>query len=185
MWRCTRSSSGPASRRATSAGGRRRGGRLACVQILHTWLTCVKTPAIRRHNLAQLAEGTQVRVLPCAAVALSFVAIAVRANPAEYSQAMLKLATERGCMACHSVLPPPKRADGLPPIAPAWRDIAIRYRDDPGASERLTQEVMTGSDRQARHWSGKVSDVGMPGNADVVTEQEARILVNWLLVLVP
>ena len=128
---------------------------------------------------------SQLRILPCAAAALLIAASPVRATPAEYAEAMLKLATDRGCMACHSILPTPKRADGLPPIAPAWRDIASKYRDDPGASERLTRTVMTGSNPKSRHWAGKVSDVTMPSNAAVVTQPEARALVNWLLVLVP
>jgi len=126
-----------------------------------------------------------MRVLPIAAAALFSVATPVRATPAEYAESMLKLATDRGCMSCHSILPVPRRADGLPPIAPAWRDIAIRYRDDPRASDRLTRTVMTGSNPAARHWSGKVGEVAMPPNATVVSESEARRLVNWLLVLVP
>lgn len=126
-----------------------------------------------------------MRILTCAAAALLVVAVPARATPAEYGQAMLDLATQRGCMACHGIVPAAQRADGLPPIAPAWRDIATRYRDDPGASERLTRTVMTGSNPDARHWAGKVSDVTMPSNATVVTEAEARTLVNWLLVLVP
>ena len=121
----------------------------------------------------------------CALGALWLAALPVGATPAEYAEAMLKLATDRGCMACHTVLPAAKRADGLPPIAPAWRDIAIKYRDDPSASERLTRTVITGSNPKSRHWAGKVSDVAMPPNADVVTQNEARALVNWLLVLVP
>ena len=121
-----------------------------------------------------------------AAVALVVaMAVPVRATPAEYAQTMLKLATDRGCMACHTITPAPSRADGLPPIAPAWRDIAIKYRDDPAAHERLVRTVMTGSDPKARHWVGKVSAVNMPPHAAVVTEREARELVNWLLVLVP
>lgn len=119
------------------------------------------------------------------AAALLIVATSVRANKAENDAAMLELATSRGCMACHSILPLPKRADGLPPIAPAWRDIAVKYRDDPVASERLTKTVMTGSNPNARHWAGKVSTVTMPPNAVVVSEAEARVLVNWILVLVP
>ncbi|HSW24316.1 MAG TPA: c-type cytochrome [Burkholderiaceae bacterium] len=121
----------------------------------------------------------------CALGALWLAALPVGATPAEYAEAMLKLATDRGCMACHTVLPAAKRADGLPPIAPAWRDIAIKYRDDPSASERLTRTVITGSNPKSRHWAGKVSDIAMPPNADVVTQNEARALVNWLLVLVP
>jgi cytochrome c len=126
-----------------------------------------------------------MRISICTAAALLIVVAPVRANKAENDAAMLKLASASGCMACHTILPAPKRPDGLPPIAPAWRDVAIRYRDDPGASARLTRTVMTGSDSRSRHWVGKVSDVTMPPNAVVVTEAQARVLVNWMLVLVP
>ena len=126
-----------------------------------------------------------MRSLPYTAAALLFAATPVAATPAENYAAMLKLATHSGCMACHSILPLPKRADGLPPIAPAWRDIAIKYRDDPAAANRLTRTVMTGSNPNARHWAGKVSAVTMPPNAVAVSQADARMLVNWLLVLVP
>lgn len=120
-----------------------------------------------------------------AAATLTLAALPAGATPAEYGEAMFRLATERGCLACHTLQPAARRADGLPPIAPAWLDIARRYRDDPGASERLTRAVMTGSNPKARHWAGKVSDANMPPNASVVTAREARALVNWILVLVP
>jgi cytochrome c len=107
------------------------------------------------------------------------------ANPAENDVAMLKLAAQRGCMACHTVLPGHKRADGLPPIAPAWRDIAIKYRDDPAASERLTRIVMRGSNPRESHWVGKVSPVTMPPHVGSISQTDARMLVNWILVLVP
>jgi cytochrome c len=123
-------------------------------------------------------------MLPFAVAAL-VVAAPARATQAENDAAMLKLATHSGCMDCHSILPAPRRADGLPPIAPAWRDIAIKYRDDPGASNRLTRTVMTGSNPNSRHWVGKVSDVTMPPNTVAVSETNARRLVNWILVLVP
>ena len=126
-----------------------------------------------------------MRILPYAMAALSIAATPAVATKAEYDAAMLELATDSGCMACHSILPTAKRADGLPPIAPAWRDVAIKYRDDPGASDRLTRTVMTGSDPNSRHWAGKVSAVTMPPNAAALTEADARMLVNWILVLVP
>lgn len=126
-----------------------------------------------------------MRILRYAVAALFVAATPARATQAEYEAAMLRLATDSGCMSCHSILPTPKRADGLPPIAPAWRDIAIKYRDDPGASNRLTRTVMTGSNPYSRHWAGKVGAVTMPPNAVAVTEADARMLVNWILVLVP
>jgi cytochrome c len=126
-----------------------------------------------------------MRPLLFAASVLSFAAPLAGATPAENDEAMLRLANTSGCMACHGVVPAPKRADGLPPIAPAWRDIAIRYRDDAGASERLTRTVMSGSDPRARHWRGKVGVASMPPNATAVSAADARALVNWILVLVP
>lgn len=136
----------------------------------------------------RLAVDMKIPMTWCARSVLALIATAVapaQATPAEYAQTMLKLATERGCMACHAITTAPARPDGLPPIAPAWRDIAIKYRDDPAAHARLVRTVMTGSDPSARHWVGKVSAVNMPPHATVVTEREARELVNWLLVLVP
>ena len=66
-----------------------------------------------------------------------------------------------------------------------WRDVAIKYRDDPGASERLARTVLTGSNPNSRHRAGKVGSVTMPPNASVISEADARALVNWILVLVP
>jgi len=126
-----------------------------------------------------------MRILPYACAVLCLGVTGARANPAENDAAMVKLATSAGCMACHTIVPAPKRADGLPPIAPAWRDIAIKYRDDPVAYERLTRTVMTGSDPKSRHWAGKVGADAMPPNADAVTQEQARVLVDWILVLVP
>ncbi len=119
------------------------------------------------------------------AAALLSAATAAQATPAENDAAMLRLATDSGCMACHSVQPAPRRADGLPPIAPAWRDIALKYRDDVQAYDKLTRTVMTGSDPKVRHWAGKVGATAMPPNAQAISADDARMLVNWILVLVP
>ena len=107
------------------------------------------------------------------------------ATPAENDAAMLRLANDKGCMLCHSIEPKPRRADGLPPIAPAWRDIALKYRDDVEAHDKLTRTVMTGSDPKVRHWAGKVGATAMPPNAQAISADDARMLVNWILVLVP
>jgi cytochrome c len=107
------------------------------------------------------------------------------ATPAENDAAMLRLATDKGCMLCHSIDPKPRRADGLPPIAPSWRELAMKYRDDPLAHRKLTQTVITGADPKARHWSAKVGAATMPPNAATISAEEAHQLVDWLLVLVP
>ena len=88
-------------------------------------------------------------------------------------------------MACHTIQPVPRRADGLPPIAPAWRDVAVKYRDDARAPDRLLRTILAGSNPRSRHWAGKVGDVTMPPNATAISEADARMLVNWILILGP
>lgn len=97
--------------------------------------------------------------------------------------AMLKLATGSGCMTCHHIEPGAKGPDGLPPIGPAWRDVAVRYRGVAGAQDQLTRTVMTGSNPYSSHWKGKVSGLAMPPNEVAIQEADARTLVGWILKL--
>jgi cytochrome c len=125
-------------------------------------------------------------VLPLALCSLALLASgAAQATKADNDAAMVKLATDRGCMDCHSVQPTAPRADGLPPIAPAWRDVSLKYRNDPLAYEKLTRTVLDGSNPARRHWAGQVGAQGMPPNAGEISPADAQMLVNWILVLVP
>lgn len=99
--------------------------------------------------------------------------------------AMQKLATASGCMTCHHIEPGAKGPDGLPPIGPAWRDVAAKYKGQPGAADALTRTVMAGSNPYDSHWKGKVSGLAMPPNAVAVKEADARQLVRWILALGP
>lgn len=98
---------------------------------------------------------------------------------------MPELAAARGCTNCHAIEPDGRRADGLAPIGPAWRDVAIRYRGQRDAEARLVQTVIAGSNPYASHWQGKVSGLAMPPNAVAINAAEARQLVKWILSLAP
>ena len=106
---------------------------------------------------------------------------AAQAMAAPDDAAMLKLATGSGCMTCHHVEPGAKGPDGLPPIGPAWRDVATRYRGVAGAQDQLTRIVMTGSNPYGSHWKGKASGLAMPPNEVAISEADARRLVGWIL----
>ena len=108
---------------------------------------------------------------------------ALTAQAAGNADGMLKLATNAGCMTCHHIEPGAKGPDGLPPVGPAWRDVAERYRGDKAATEKLTHTVMTGSNPYASHWKGKVSGLAMPPNAVAIKESDAKQLVKWILTL--
>ena len=97
--------------------------------------------------------------------------------------AMLALASHSGCLTCHSVKAPQSPDQGTKPIGPAWEDIAVKYRGQRGAAQRLLRTVMNGSNPYASHWSGKVSGLAMPPNQVAISSRDARRLVKWILSL--
>jgi len=92
-------------------------------------------------------------------------------------------AQKAGCMTCHQVEPGGKGPDGIAPIGPAWRDVASKYKSQPGAAEKLTRTVLSGSNPYDSHWKGKVSGLAMPPNAVAIKEADAKAVVNWILAL--
>jgi cytochrome c len=98
-------------------------------------------------------------------------------------ETMLKLASTSGCLTCHQVQPGAPGPNGGPPVGPAWRSVAVKYKGRAGAAAELTRTVMTGSSLYASHWKGEVSGVAMPPNAVAITEPNARALVGWILTL--
>jgi cytochrome c len=102
------------------------------------------------------------------------------AAPAD-DQAALKLATGSGCMTCHHIEPGAKGPNGMPPIGPAWKDVAAKYASVKGAQQQLTATVLAGSSPYESHWKDKVSGLAMPPNMVAITEADAAKLVSWIL----
>ena len=94
---------------------------------------------------------------------------------------------DEGCMICHDVELPERGAKDYLPKAPAFQDIACRYRSDPEAPSRLASIVREGSGplRRDRHWTGRVAFDTMYPNDLTMTETEARQVVDWILTLCP
>jgi cytochrome c len=115
------------------------------------------------------------------AAALAFAGAAARADV----RAMLQLANKSGCMTCHHIDPGAKGPDGLPPVGPAWRDVASKYKGQKDAAKTLTHVVLTGSNPYDSHWKGKASGLAMPPNAVAINEADAKKLVGWILALKP
>lgn len=86
------------------------------------------------------------------------VAFAGQANADE------KLATTKGCMACHKV--------DAKLVGPGYKEVAAKYKGDKGAEAKLVDKVMKGG-------SGVWGAVPMPANN--VTKEEATKLVKWVL----
>lgn len=99
--------------------------------------------------------------------------------------AVIKLATGAGCMTCHHIEPGSKGPNGLPPIGPAWKDVAAKYASVKGAQQQLTATVMAGSSPYESHWKDKVSGLAMPPNKVAISEVDAAKVVAWILALKP
>jgi cytochrome c len=86
------------------------------------------------------------------------------------------LADERGCTGCHAAVAPPL---GRPmPVAPAWNEIAARYRGEREAQHALVEAIVGGTEE--RHWKGSPF-VSMLPHEKWVTRPDARELVRWIL----
>lgn len=77
-----------------------------------------------------------------------------------------KLATEKGCTACHAV--------NKKVIGPAYKDVAKKYKGDTKAADALAAKVVKGG-------SGVWGSIPMPPNK--VSDDEAKKLVAWILSL--
>ncbi|MEX3958998.1 c-type cytochrome [Trinickia sp. EG282A] len=73
------------------------------------------------------------------------------------------------CMFCHTI--------DAPFLAPSFRQIAERYRDQPNASVMLEHKLRKGG---RAHWG----DTPMPSPSErggPISQQDARTLVQWVL----
>lgn len=121
-----------------------------------------------------------VRILLLALTGLRMSAAQPAPQPAD-DPAMIALASRSGCLTCHSVK---STADQTTkPIGPAWQDVAVKYKGQQDAAQKLLATVMNGSNPYASHWSGKVSGLAMPPNQVAITSHDAQQLVNWILSL--
>jgi cytochrome c551/c552 len=100
------------------------------------------------------------------------------AQPDEQSA---RLAKSRGCTSCHAFQPAMQDAAAPLPAAPALSEIALRYRGQAGAEDKLVAVLMRGSNSKDRHWAGKTSEPAMPANPAQISEEDARKLIRWIL----
>ena len=98
---------------------------------------------------------------------LAGVAALLLASSLARAQDQMKLATDKGCTACHAV---DKKV-----IGPAYKDVAKKYKGDAKAADMLATKVLKGG-------QGVWGPIPMPPN-DKVTADEAKKLVAWVLSL--
>jgi cytochrome c551/c552 len=117
------------------------------VELLVSYLTSNYGAETNHQSMAQ--PGATTTVSPAPASTASAESIAMR----------------YGCLACHNV--------SAKVVGPAYKDVAAKYREDPLALDKISQQIHNGG-------SGKWGPVIMPP-FPMVSDAEARILAQWIL----
>lgn len=89
-------------------------------------------------------------------------------------EAGLALAKKNGCLACHSI--------DQKLVGPPWKEVAKRYKDDPGAREQLILKVKQGG---KGNWTDVTGGLPMPPYAPRVLDKDIDQLVDFVLSLSP
>ena len=76
-----------------------------------------------------------------------------------------QLAKKYNCLACHQA--------GSKVVGPAYRDVASKYRGQPGAAAALAEKIRKGG-------TGSWGDIPMPPKAEV-TSPDMKKIVEWIL----
>lgn len=108
-------------------------------------------------------------VLPAAMAVLAVLGTSSAASAADEAAAR-GLARQSDCFKCHSV---DKKKDG-----PAWRDVALKYRDKPDAESKLTYHITSGE--TVKFADGHTEDHTIVKSND---PKEIKNLVDWILSL--
>jgi len=108
------------------------------------------------------------RLVALCAVAAGFALAIPQPAFAVDAAAAQQLARQSNCFKCHAV---DKKKEG-----PSYHDVALKYKDKPGAVDRLTAHMTTGE--KAKFEDGHEED-----HAIVKTKDPAQIknLVEWIL----
>lgn len=103
--------------------------------------------------------------MKAAAAVLSTVLGAAGLALALPSYASEELAKKHNCLACHTI---DKKV-----VGPSYKEVAAKYRSDPGAEAKLFDKVKKGG-------QGVWGQIPMPPNA-AVPDADIRALVKWIL----
>ena len=95
---------------------------------------------------------------------LVMIAILLAASSAARAEDGAKVAAKYNCLACHAV--------DHKIVGPAYRDVANKYRGQPGIEAKLMKKVKEGG-------GGTWGTISMP--AQVIGDEDLRIIVKWVL----
>lgn len=109
------------------------------------------------------------RLLTASVVLLSFICFQANAKPIDSAQAE-KIAKKSLCLGCHAI---DQKA-----VGPSFKLISKKYQNNPQARELLMPKVKNGG-------VGTWGVIAMPANSKHITDDELRIVLDWVLAGAP
>jgi cytochrome c len=104
-----------------------------------------------------------IAFLAASSAAICNSAYAQRSEPTE-------LVDQQHCMFCHT--------SDAPFLAPAFHQIAERYRNDPDAMRMLEQKLRSGG---RAHWGDMPMPVSAERGGPPLSDEDARTLIQWVM----
>lgn len=96
---------------------------------------------------------------------LSAVSAALWLAPTQFAIADQSIAQANGCMACHQV--------EAKVVGPSYKDVAAKYKGDPGAKSTLIAKVRSGA-------TGTWGQIPMPPNT-TISDADLDTVMSWVL----
>jgi len=90
-------------------------------------------------------------------------------NPTSHARV---IAADSGCMGCHAV--------SVTVVGPAWKLVAKKYKDDPGAKAFLIHKIKKGG---KGNWNEMTGGKIMPAHEDRMSDEDISKLVDYILAL--
>jgi len=90
-------------------------------------------------------------------------------NPTSHARV---IAADSGCMGCHAV--------SVTVVGPAWKLVAKKYKNEPGAKEFLIQKIKKGG---KGNWNEMNGGKIMPAHEDRMSDEDISKLVDYILAL--
>ena len=135
------------------------------MQSVREGLARLPEPAILMPQFKYILPDDEIRSVLVYLKGLAVAPMKASGLPVVSADTGEQLAKKYNCLACHQA--------GSKVVGPAYRDVASKYRGQPGAAAALAEKIRKGG-------TGSWGDIPMPPKAEV-TSPDMKKIVEWIL----
>lgn len=135
------------------------------LQSVREGLSRLPEPAILMPQFKYILADDEIRSVLAYLKTLAVMPAKVTGLPVVSEDTGEQLAKKYNCLACHQA--------GSKIVGPSFRDVAAKYRGQPGAAAAIADKIRKGG-------TGTWGDIPMPPKAEV-TEPDMKKIVEWIL----